>query len=63
MASLFLSSARTFFTNKPLVRFLSFNILLSGFLIAMLSDVGYKKQTYFSYYINEIAFREPGKDQ
>ena len=63
MASLFLSSARTFFTNKPPVRFLTFNILSSGFLIVTLSEVGLKKQTYFSYYISEIAFREPDRDQ
>ena len=40
VTSLLLTSVRTFFTNKPLVGILTFNFLLSGFLIAILSDAG-----------------------
>lgn len=45
MTRLLLTSVRTFSANKPLVRTLSFNFLVNGFLIARLSDVGLKKKS------------------
>lgn len=45
MTSLLLTSVRTFSANKPLVRILSFNFLVNGFLIARLSDAGSKKKS------------------